>query len=296
MDEETPDELFGCHGAALWVPGLSVAIAERQLASFKALDASVRDRGPEEIATEVLDERVARSRVLDMNDPVLLPSLLGHGVVEACGLEGIAELGTEDRRENTTRHEEAGVARLAPPESILCEASRGHEEVGVRVVAEIPGPGMKDSDHAWLSAEMAGVLGKLLDGLGRTAEQKIVDLLLMRPCQRTERLGQGEGEQEVVTREASLLLGLGPSLASISLTGGAVSVSAGVVGVLGLLAVGAEIEVSTECRGAALLDVAHGAQVRGKHAVAKAIAIRPSVLAEDVRDYEHEGGAEGLCV
>ena len=84
-----------------------------------------------------------------------------------------------------------------------------------------------------------------------------------------------------------MLLGLGPLLASISLTGRAVSVTTRVIGVLGLLAVVAEIDVSTECRGPALLDVAHDAQVRGEHAIAKPIAIRPSHLAEDVRDAGH---------
>jgi hypothetical protein len=56
---------------------------------------------------------------------------------------------------------------------------------------------------------------------------------------------------------------------------------------LGLLALVAEIEVPTECRGAALHDVAQGAKVRGEHAIAETIAIRPSSLAEDVRDAGH---------
>jgi len=151
---------------------------------------------------------------------------------------------------------------------------------------------MQDADHAGLCAEEARVPGELLDRLRGAAEQKVVDLSLLRPGHGTERLGQGEGEEEDVTREASSLLGLGPSLASIALTGGTVPIAAGVVGVLGLQAVGAEIEVSTECRGAALLDVPQDAVVGGEHAIAKALAIRPSLLAEDVRDVGHDGGGD----
>jgi hypothetical protein len=52
--------------------------------------------------------------------------------------------------------------------------------------------------------------------------------------------------------------------------------------------------VASERRGAALHDVAQDAAVGGEHAVAEAIAIRPSRLADDVGDRGHEGGVEEL--
>ena len=68
LEQEAPDELVGPEHGAPALSGSGVAVAEGHSAVVEALDAQVRDRGTEEIETEVLAPRVARSGVLDVND------------------------------------------------------------------------------------------------------------------------------------------------------------------------------------------------------------------------------------
>jgi hypothetical protein len=76
-------------------------------------------------------------------------------------------------------------------------------------------------------------------------------------------------------------------LGLVILAFGTVPILAGVVAVMMLLARLTVQEVAAESLSAALLDVLHGPQMRGRHPVAKLCAVLRAVEAEDVSDLYH---------
>ena len=94
---------------------------------------------------------------------------------------------------------------------------------------KILAPGMQDAQEADLGAEMAEVCRNLQQGFGASAEQKIIEELLVLQRQRRQLVRQGKDQMEVTHRQEFLLAGSKPLLPRGRLTLGAVSIPAGVV-------------------------------------------------------------------
>ena len=91
------------------------------------------------------------------------------------------------------------------------------------------------------------------------------------------------GIEGVDDREEQPPLVFQPLLGLIILTFGAVSVVAGMVAVVMLITLFAVVGMPTKGFRSALLDVLHGFEMRGKHAIPVLLSVLLSVDAEDIR-------------
>ena len=78
-----------------------------------------------------------------------------------------------------------------------------------------------------------------------------------------------------------------PSVGLVMLACGTVPMLAGVIAVMGLLTLLTGKEVAAECLRAALRNILHGPQLRGRHPVAKCRAVLGAVDTEDVSELSH---------
>jgi hypothetical protein len=85
-------------------------------------------------------------------------------------------------------------------------------------------------------------VGELLEGLGRSVKQGLITRAFMRAEKASERLGDGEGEQEVGNGQLAGLLVAGPLTGFMVLALRAVAVAAGAMDEMLLTAVGALIQ------------------------------------------------------
>ena len=153
------------------------------------------------------------------------------------------------------------------------------------MVGQVASPSMQDADQAELSADKTRILGQLLCCRCRGLKEQIIEKGLVRAGERAQGGGDGEGEHEVRDRQQKILLFFQPFLGFVVLTFGAVTVAAGVVAVLGLVALRTGIDLTTQGRGAALLNGAHGLPVAGEQAFGVLLAISSAVLAEDISQF-----------
>jgi hypothetical protein len=144
---------------------------------------------------------------------------------------------------------------------------------------------VQDADQTELPANKAGILSQKLCCRCRGLKEQIIEKGLVRAGERAQGGGDGEGEHEVRHRQQKILLFLQPLLGFVVLTFRAVTVAAGVVAVLGLVALWAGIGLSTQGGGTALLDGAHDLSVAGEQAFGVLLAIGGTVLAEDVSQF-----------
>ena len=144
---------------------------------------------------------------------------------------------------------------------------------------------MQDADQAELSTDKTGVLGQELRCICRSTEEQVIDKSLVRAGEWAQGGGDGEGEHEVRDRQQKILLFFQPFLGFVVLAFRAVAVAAGVVAILGLIALRAGVDLPTQSWCAALLDGAHGPPVAGEQAAGVLLAIGGTVLAENVSQF-----------
>ncbi len=150
------------------------------------------------------------------------------------------------------------------------------------MVGQVASPGMQDTDQAELSADKTGILSQKLCRSCRSTKEQVIDKRLMTASEWAQGGGDGEGEHEVRDWQQEILLFLQPILGFVVLAFWTVAIAAGVVAVLGLVALWAGEDLPTQGRGAALLNGAHGPSVAGEQAIGVFLAVGRAVLAEDV--------------
>jgi len=111
----------------------------------------------------------------------------------------------------------------------MIQGATSDEEMDVRVIAEISGPGVEHAHQTESATDKARVLGQLQQGLGGRAEEQVVDRLLLRASQGPQLGGQGEGDQEVRDGQQQLLLLVQPLIGLLVAALGTVPVLAGVI-------------------------------------------------------------------
>ena len=98
------------------------------------------------------------------------------------------------------------------------------------VVLELPAPGVQDTGEPWeVGPDEALVGGQPLEGRGRRLKQGLVREALMRADEGSERLRDGEGEEEMRPRELFVQVVLEPLVGCMLLTLGTVAVATGML-------------------------------------------------------------------
>ncbi len=116
--------------------------------------------------------------------------------VESRSSQGALEGSAEQFGERFHGQEEVS-ARGQPGIAIASHAAAGDQIVDVGMVDQVAGPGMQYAQHPDLPAHKPWVPGQLLGGLGRSAEEQVVDQLLVLAGELAQFRGEGEGQQEV---------------------------------------------------------------------------------------------------
>ena len=118
-------------------------------------------------------------------------------------------------------------------------------------------PGVQHQGCADTGTQVFWVCGKGEQGLGGRREQETVEHRLVLVGDLADRRGQGKDHVVVLDRQEVCLTRFEPAPGGTGLTLGAMPVTAGVVGDLGMLAGLTLQHMTAECRTAALLDGRH---------------------------------------
>jgi hypothetical protein len=185
------------------------------------------------------------------------------------------ELSLEDRLED----DEGDKVTTAVDEALWAKPTAGDETVNVRVVAELLVPGVEHGEDAGDDTERGR---RLEDRLGDGGEKRVQGMTPVLSAEEApKRDGDREDHVEVRDRQQVRDLGLGPQTLVETTAARAVTVAAGVVGVvLGSTAV-ADRTMATQAAGAASQDVGN------RLALLVVEAQTTHRVAEDVRDREH---------
>jgi hypothetical protein len=141
---------------------------------------------------------------------------------------------------------------------------------------------MQDADQAELSSDKTRILSQILGCICRSTKEQVIDKRLVAAGEWAQGSRDGEGEHEVRHWQQKILLLLQPFLGFIVLAFWAVTVAAGVIAVLGLMALRAGEDLPSQCGCAALLNCVHGPTMAGEQALGIFLAVGGTVLAEDV--------------
>jgi hypothetical protein len=279
--EEAVDELFGGEGAIRVLASNGGAVAKGDLVVFEFYQAAVADGDPEDVGSQVLEGSAAVADRFTVDNPILLPDGGRDIVGEVGSLESVKEFGPEDPGEGFDGEQEVMVGR--EPGVVIGGQPTGRDEiVNVRMIGQVTSPGVQDADQTELSADKTGVSCQILCCSCRSTKEQVIDKRLVTAGDWAQGGGDGEGEHEVRDGQQKILLFLQPFLGFVVLTFWTVAVAAGVVAVLGLVALGAGEDLSTQGWGAALLDGAHSPSVAGEKTIGVFLAVGRAVLAEDV--------------
>src|SRR5438445_654027 len=119
---------------------------------------------------------------------------------------------------------------------------------------KILAPGMQHAQEANLGTEMLGIRSNLQQSGGTTAEQEVVDDLLVLKSQPGEFMRKGEDHMEVADRKEFSTTFREPPVASAGQTLRAMAITAGVVGDGAMTAAGTAIEMAAQPERAAVRD------------------------------------------
>jgi hypothetical protein len=135
----------------------------------------------------------------------------------------------EDAAEDLQREKE-GMPGMNPVGVAWIETAGRNDAVELRVQTQVLAPRMQDDEEADFSSEVPGVGGNFEHGLSAGAEEKIVEQPWVPPTQRVQLVGQCKDDVEVRYAEQVLFASCQPTVASLRLAFGTVSVAAGVIG------------------------------------------------------------------
>ena len=184
------------------------------------------------------------------------------------------------------RDEELRVLHAHPAQLIGGESAAGHEQVDVRMVAQVARPGLQHGGQAQLGAQMFGVGRQILQRAGAFPEQRAIP----HACGGADRLaqfcGHGEGDEEVRHgQQARALLGQPRErvVAPATRTG---AVVAGVMGEV-FLATTAAILLPAQRGRAAAADGAHGGALFLREATPELRHVLRPVRGQYLRQPDH---------
>ena len=170
-------------------------------------------------------------------------------------LEGILDLSSKDLSEDLLRQKEP-VTRICRHPVLMVERQSAGRDDAVHVWMMLHGlrPGMEHAEEADFGAESLGIAGDFDQRFGAEAQQHRVDELLILQCELCQRTGHGENDVGIGDGKEFFLAPRNPTKAGVGLTLWTMPVAARVVGVAGISATGAFIDVPAESSCAAADD------------------------------------------
>lgn len=166
---------------------------------------------------------------LTVNVPGDSPDLGGNGLEQS----GVAHLFFEERTvdggEGFDGDKEVGSGG-APGRAVLGEATARDDVVDMRVVLELPAPGMQDTGESReIGPDEAFIFGPPLEGRCRCLNQGLVSNALLRADKGTQGLRDSEGEKKGRPRELFVQVMLEPLLRFMLLALGTGPVATGTI-------------------------------------------------------------------
>lgn len=181
--EESPDEFdTGQSDAANFLRAV-IAVAESDHAVVDGFKPAVGDGDPEDVASEIVEDLIAASGMLGMNDPVFLPHRYGRVREQSRPFQSRTEFRAEDDRQGTVGNQEFRVFGAHPGLTAGREAACGDQDVNVRVKQHGARPGVKDGQDTKAGAQKPGIGRHLLQSIGGGLHQQAVDFLRMGSCE-----------------------------------------------------------------------------------------------------------------
>ena len=127
--------------------------------------------------------------------------------------------------------------------SVRADGAGWDQVVDVRMILELAAPGVQDAGKAGqIGTEQARIARQLLEGLGRGLKQGVITWAFMGAEKAPQRLGHGEGEQEVGHGQLMGLLVEDPLTGFMLLALRTVAIAAGAMDEMFLTAIGTLIK------------------------------------------------------
>jgi hypothetical protein len=136
------------------------------------------------------------------------------------------------------------------------------------------------------AADKPGIVGERLEGCGGSAEEGVVEELLVAAGQVPQRLGQGQGDQDIGDRQAHRLLPWQPRIGRAVLACGTMAVFAGMIALRVILAVFTARDVTAKRFCAAVFDRFPGPHMAGQYVVLELGPIGGAMPAEDLGEFD----------
>lgn len=147
-----------------------LAVAKHHLSIVGPKEALLRDRHLEHKAGEILEARLRVADRLAIDVPVNRPDGGVDLSEPAGGVHRIAELRPEDRRQGPHGQKATAVGRVPAAIGTIKPAARDHV-VEMRMVLELPAPGVQHPQAAWrVRPQVLVIGGQGLDGPGGCRE------------------------------------------------------------------------------------------------------------------------------
>src|SRR5437870_97435 len=158
--EEAADELLSGDGAVLELIGGGLFVSESDGAVFQLAQAVVAEGHAKDVRGEILEGLFAGAHGFGMHDPVFAPDARSDCSEQISLFQFIAKLGAEDHGEGFNGHQKVGAR--GTPAAICTQAAASDDVMNMRVIEQLPGPGMQYAHHAKAAADEPWVLGQLL--------------------------------------------------------------------------------------------------------------------------------------
>jgi hypothetical protein len=229
MLEEPAEKLHAVEMGGAEACTAHLPVGEGDRAVREADETVVGDGNLEDIRGEVRQGGVAVVVGLTVDIPGDGPDLRVDVLQQASLAYLFLEKRTVNGGERFDRDEEVGSGRT-PGGAVPGEAPARDDGVDVRVVLELSTPGRQDTSKSReVGPDETLVFRQPFEGRCRRLKQGLVRETLMRANERSEGLRDGEGEQEVWSRQLFVQVVLEPLLGFMLLTLRAVAVATGMI-------------------------------------------------------------------
>jgi hypothetical protein len=262
VEEKAPQELDLTAGLGLTMPG-----AEGDGTVADPEQAVIADADAVGIASKVLKDMLGTAEGRPgVDDPTGAIQLVPQGRVELSA-DGSEKLAAKEGACDLDGEEIIRRCR-EPALPIRGEPAPGDDTVQMGMYMEFASPGVQDGGDAELSSQPAWIAAQLEQSTGCGLEQRVEEEPRLSLSQTAKLSRQGEGDVEVVGIKQAIESLVEPALGSQSLTLGAMSVAAGVIGRALELTAGADVEVTPSLCGATASKIAEDALLPGGQRVA----------------------------
>jgi hypothetical protein len=290
MLKETLKELFDRKRALFELTGIRSAILKGDLRAFhgtavvKSQQTAIANGNAMDIRCKIFESSLTIANRFAMNNPLLCPDL-GRDVVKEFQFLQTAPEGSPKQFGQSPHRQEEPLARRQPNRPIRVQAAAWGKVVHMRMIDQVAGPGVQDTDQPDLSADITRIKRKFLSSLGRSLKEQRIESLLIRTDQITQLSRQSESQEEIWNVQEQILLDLQPILSLFMLTFGAMAIATGVITVLEFLTFFTTEHLSTQALSTAGLNRPHCLTVRGQEFIHIFFSIVSAVLSKEIRQF-----------